>query len=65
MKYEDIKPLRHAILAQMKELQRQLDELDAPIIAKMAATDEYQRWANPSGVAALDLKKMHKKHDPK
>lgn len=65
MTYAELKPKRHAILAQMRELQRQLDELDAPLIDKMAASDEYQRWANPRGVAELDLKKMHKKHDPR
>lgn len=65
MTYNDIKERRHNLLWQRAQIDRQLRELDAPLIEQMAASEDYRHWHDPKGGAELDLKKMHKKHDPK
>ena len=65
MKYTDILPERHDILRQIHELEERIKELDAPILELLAQSTEAQQWANPMGYAEKELKKMHKKHDPK
>jgi len=65
MKYDDIKAERHALLGQILAAQNRLKELDKPILDQLAKTEEAQTWAEPMGWARMQLKKMHRKHDPK
>lgn len=64
MKYTDILPERHAILAQIKELKERLAELDRPIIDQLAKVEPFSGWANPIDGAANEVRRMHLKHDP-
>jgi len=56
---------RLPILQKMRELQRELDAMDAPIIEAMAQSGDYAGWVDPMNQARIDLQKLHKKHSLK
>jgi len=63
--YSELSARRRPLVTEIKRLQAQLDEWDAPMIEAMAASYPIKGYADPMGYAKLVLKKEHKKHDPK
>jgi hypothetical protein len=63
--YLTLKAQRLPILRQIKELQRQLDELDKPFIEGLESEYRQRGWHDPKGAAQNEIKKMHKKFDLK
>lgn len=53
---------RLPILQKIRELQRELDALDAPFIEAMAKSGDYAGWVDPMNQARIDLQKLHKKN---
>ncbi len=63
--YKALAAKRLPILLQIQSLHAELEKLDAPFIADLARYYTDRGWANPTDAAKAELKKLHKKFDPK
>lgn len=63
--YYSLHQKRFPILQKIRELQQELNDLDAPFIEAMAQSGDYAGWADPLNQARIDLQKLHKKHSLK